>query len=735
MLNWLFRKKANREGGTPERNDTPPTAATVDASRRPPQVEAAIEHHHAGRRTEAEVACRNALASDPENPDALHLLGILAFERGDHSTAATLIAKSLRRNASDIFALFNLGRVHEARGDLPQAEAQYRNILSLAAQDAAVHHALGKVLYAQQHAGEAIAEFRRAIQLRHDFPEAHMDLGRALENQGTLDEAVACYAEAVRLRPDFMQAQLSLGIALREQGHFEQAIVNFEAAVALKPDLKEARAALGDLYVNEDRRDEALACFRIALSLDPEFAVARWGYVMAQLQAVCGPHDDPARGRAAFAAELDGLIRWCQAGHIEATAKAVGNQQPFLLAYQEQNNRDLLAKYGALCVRLMSHWPVGAGRSASARRTAEGTIRVAIVSSHLRNHSVWHAIVKGWFQYLNRDKFSLYAFCPGEAQDAETVLARSQAAHFDSGKKVLAQWTDAILSQHPDVVIYPEIGMDPMTLRLACLRLAPVQAASWGHPETTGLPTIDYYLSAEDFESQGAQDNYTEQLVTLPHLGCCFDPSGIDAVSSDLQRWGIASDVPVLISGGTPFKYAPEHDHIFPDIALRLRHCCFVFFAHWTRGLSERLQQRLEVAFERAGLDADEFVRFIPWLSRPAFYGLMQRANVYLDTIGFSGFNTAMQAVECGLPIVTRQGRFMRGRFASGILKRLDVQELIAADEQEYVALAARLVEDTRFGMSTRERIAARRATLFCDLAPVRALEHFLVKVTHTGGE
>ncbi|TMH83033.1 MAG: hypothetical protein E6H47_13295, partial [Betaproteobacteria bacterium] len=93
-------------------------------------------------------------------------------------------------------------------------------------------------------------------------------------------------------------------------------------------------------------------------------------------------------------------------------------------------------------------------------------------------------------------------------------------------------------------------------------------------------------------------------------------------------------------------------------------------------------------------------------------------------------FNTAMLAVACGLPIVTREGRFLRGRLASGILKRMGLPELVGQSEEDYVALAVKLARDTEYRAHIRERMAASRHALFADIAPIRALEAFLVKAT-----
>jgi predicted O-linked N-acetylglucosamine transferase (SPINDLY family) len=264
--------------------------------------------------------------------------------------------------------------------------------------------------------------------------------------------------------------------------------------------------------------------------------------------------------------------------------------------------------------------------------------------------------------------------------------------------------------------------MDPMTARLASLRLAPVQVASWGHPETTGMPTIDYYLSASGLEPEGAQAHYTERLVLLPNLGCSFDRMAFQPASTP----GATADEPLLVCPGMPFKYAPQHDWVLAEIARRIGACRFLFFSHGKGELTGKLAERLKMAFRKRGLDFERHVVFLPWQAPAAFLGWLRRADVYLDTLGFSGFNTALFAVEAGLPIVTREGRFLRGRLASGILKRLETDELVARDEAGYVELAVRLVQDAAYRKNVAARLRGRSSRLYNDPAPLRALEQFL---------
>jgi predicted O-linked N-acetylglucosamine transferase (SPINDLY family) len=229
-------------------------------------------------------------------------------------------------------------------------------------------------------------------------------------------------------------------------------------------------------------------------------------------------------------------------------------------------------------------------------------------------------------------------------------------------------------------------------------------------------------------EPPEAQAHYSEELVLLPGLGCSYPSPQLAPAAHDLRDLGIVTSA-LLVCPGTPFKYMPRHDRVFPEIARRLGECRFVFFTYRVPELSRKLHLRLRAAFSAHGLDADKFVSFVPWQSPERFRGLLAEARVFLDTLGFSGFNTAMQAVECGLPIVTREGRFMRGRFASGILKRLGLQELVARTEEDYIDLAVRICRDDAYRAHLRESIAARRSILFDDPAPIRALEQFLLRV------
>jgi protein O-GlcNAc transferase len=713
----------------------------------------------AGRLEEACGHYRVAVASAPSSASAHLHLGVALEALGDTDGAMIAFRSALDAEPDNAYAAYNLGKALLIRGEPERSEALLRTALARKPDFAEAHVVLAGALERRGKLADAIASLRSALERRPGYAGALRNLGVLQAKLGDWPEAARALASAAEADPADADTQLWLGTVRAEEGRREDALGHLRRTLELAPRLADAHVALGNFHAADQRYPDAIACYRAALeidprhvtarinlgnalvyigetdaargsydaalAIDPELATARWARAMSRIPVIREAGDDLAAHRRALAEDLRGLDAWFDERRSDSGHTVVGVQQPFWLAYQAEDNRALLEQYGRICSRLMGRWQETAGlHRASVRRP--GPIRVGVVSQYFRSHSVWNALVKGWFQGLDPERFELHGFCLGAAVDAETLRARARSARFVQGPLTLRAWSEAILEAQPDVLIFPEIGMDPMTVKLASQRLAPLQAASWGHPETTGLPTIDVYFSAAGLEPLDAHAHYTERLVALPNLGCYLEPSEHPVLDRDLAQWGLSADRPLLLCPGTPFKYAPEQDRLYVEIAGRVGPCQLCFFICGNPALSEKLRHRLAHAFTQAGLDFDRHVRFIPWLAPPEFYALMRRADAMLDTVGFSGFNTALQAVECGLPVVGYEGRFMRGRLASGILRHLGLDELVATDEAGFVDLAVALTADAGLRTRLRRQTESARHRLYRDTAPIRALEEFL---------
>ncbi|OHE61823.1 MAG: hypothetical protein A2X71_07460 [Thiobacillus sp. GWE1_62_9] len=271
-------------------------------------LKTAHAHHQAGRLAEAEAVCKEILAVSPQHPDALYLMGMIAYQIGMHDVAAiffgsvievaphladahnnlgvVLMAQGLVAEAAASYqtaislqpghpnAHYNLGNALKDQGRLDDAVASYKKAVLITPDNAELHNNLGDVLQTQGKLTEAIASYRKALRINPNLAEVRYNLADALLREGRLTEAVTQYRETIRLKPDHAEAYNNLAIALMKQGEQDEAIACYREAIALKPDLAEAHSNLGDLLKEQDKLEEAVARYREAIRLKPRYVEA-----------------------------------------------------------------------------------------------------------------------------------------------------------------------------------------------------------------------------------------------------------------------------------------------------------------------------------------------------------------------------------------------------------------------------------------------------------------------------
>lgn len=726
-----------------------------------PSVIAALSLWKAGKTRDA---LNEALAVESQTPDSVEALSLLAelHEALDERKAA---ADCYRRAAllmpADAAIHRRLANAEFNAGLTVASIDSYRRAIALEPRNVRAHNNLGRVLEQIGDFSGAAACYREALAIDETYAIAHNNLGNVLQNKPI--DALMCYQRAAALRPDFAEAWHNCAKTLLGLLRYEEVLAYSEKALNLKPMLAEAWYVRGGGLAGLDRSEEALICCDKALALKAEFPEAlyaraillrrrgdhvaavngfrealRWrpGYDQARISAVIAeipalPQTPgvSAASREAFGSALRDLETDLERNPCMDATALVGASQPFYLAYQEQDNRELMRSHGRLCSMQMGRWQQKAGlMAAETPAPLRSKPRIAFVSAQIADHSVYKAITRGWLRYLDRRRFTLEVFDLGKKSDSQTVAARDAVDHYEQGHITTREWAAAVLERRPDVLIYPEVGMDQTTLQLASMRLAPTQVVSWGHPLTSGLPTIDYFLSADAFEPADADDHYTERLVRLPNFGAYLDPPA--AASGPMQaREDPDGTCPILVCAGTPFKYAPEHDRVLIDIARRLGRCQFHFFSHQDGSLTRRLFVRLQQAFADAGLDGSEYLVLRPWVPAAAFHEFLRSADLLLDTIGFSGFNTVLQALECSLPVVTYRGRFMRGRLGSGIMERLALGQFVADSPRSYVDIAVSLAQNRSAWIRARNQINSQLPQAYRDQSTIDGLTEFLLSV------
>jgi predicted O-linked N-acetylglucosamine transferase (SPINDLY family) len=144
----------------------------------------------------------------------------------------------------------------------------------------------------------------------------------------------------------------------------------------------------------------------------------------------------------------------------------------------------------------------------------------------------------------------------------------------------------------------------------------------------------------------------------------------------------------------------------------------------------EQFRLRMGQAFARFNMKAEDYVVFLPPLPPEWYQALNCMADVYLDTPGWSGCNSVLEALSCNLPVVTLPSKLMRGREGFAILTMMGVTETIAASLDEYIALAVMLGNNIQWRRQISSKIAATRHLAYKDMTCIRVLEDFFEKAT-----
>jgi protein O-GlcNAc transferase len=563
---------------------------------------------------------------------------------------------------------------------------------------------------------------RKAIENDLHDPNFYNDLGNSYQDQGKLDEAISCYRKALELKPDAAGAYSNLGTAFQNQGRLNEAISCYKKALQLKPDFVTAYFNLGSALQDQGKLDEAISCYQKALRIKPDAGIEV--KTCLALPVIPESKQRIEQSRRILMDRIETLKN--KDISLVDPVEQVGSTH-FMLAYDGLNDREIHKQIASFYIHACPDlaWMPSPIRK---RQPKMNKIRVGIISRHLFDHTIGH-VNSGIIQHLSREKFyvTLFRF-PGKVDD----LSKDIDSSADEVVVLPAQLASARkkIASHPiDILFYPDIGMEPLTYFLAYSRLAPIQCVSWGHPVTTGIPNVDYYISSESAEPKDAQDHYSERLVLLKKLAMyCYRPKlGEDVPSRD--KFGFSKADKLYVCPQALFKFHPDFDEVLGSILRRDPRGQLIFFQgkdkHWEKLLRER--------FARVFPETIGRVRFLPRMSKKEYLSFIRLADVVLDTLHFSGGYSSVLSLACGLPIVTWPGSLMRGRLTLALYKQMGVMDCVVDSAQSYVDLAFRLANDRNQRETIKAKIKAKADVLFEDIEAVRELERFFESAVGNG--
>jgi predicted O-linked N-acetylglucosamine transferase (SPINDLY family) len=671
----------------------------------------------AGEWLEAERRFRAALHLAAGIPAVLDGLGRALYGQGRIDEAIDCLRGAIDADASLATAQEQLGVALIDKRDYAAARQHFEAFTRLQPGAIAGWTNLGNAALCVEDTRGAAHAFSRALELDPEHSLALEGLATAAWLESDFERAFDLYHASLISAPGRHEARIGLANVLAAQKRYAEAVPHLEQALRLAPGSAPVRENLGNVLVELDRIEEARDCYMRAVSLGAKNGVLARAALL--VPAIAASRDDIQTRRAKMGAVLEQLEQTDL--KIDDPLLEVGRTN-FYLAYHALDNRDLHQRWAgifrAACPALecvaphVARYPGPGGR-----------IRIGIISKFLHDHSIGRTS-RGFFDQLDRRRFEVSAlFVPPVCEDALHQAIRSSADRAVILPHDLAHAREIVAGLALDVLFYQDIGMEPFSYFLAFARLAPVQCVSYGHPDTSGIPNMDYFVSTELFEPPQGQQHYSERLVQLRDVGTLSYYYRPDPRTREVARetFGLPAGRRVYLCPQALFKLHPDFDSILRGILTRDPDGMICLIEAGISAVTERLRERQRAAL--GGLA--NRVLYLPRCATQAFVDLVGLPEVMLDTPGFNGMNTSLQAFARGTPVVTLPGEFQRCRHTYGMYRKMRIEHCVARDPEHYADLAVEIARDGSMRRELSGLIEERSQHLFEDRSVIEQFERF----------
>ena len=516
-----------------------------------------------------------------------------------------------------------------------------------------------------------------------------------------------------------------------EPHYFKLALELFKKAIELEPNNKKALIGLSETYHFLGKYTKADNILDQLLNNDPEALDVLFQKCIQSFPIIYNIQDEIQSSRANYGHLLNKLlelIKIADDDRLKSLYKLIGRFHPFYLAYQGLNDKDLQAKYGKLLNEITYRLHPNSQTLNTSPNSIGVKIKIGFFTNKNMDHAIWRVFLKGWIENLDLDKFDIVLYMPKTGNYKTPKLP----SHIEiiSENFGANDWIKQISKDRPDILIYPDFCGDKIALKLSNFRLAPVQCVAAGHCVTSGIPTMDYFISGQMLEPADGDAHYTESLIKLPNTSYFFEAPEISEKLNKNNKLGILSEAVTYFCTQNLFKYLPDYDDIIVEIAKKVKKCQFVFkTVAVSEEVADQFKRRIENKFSVNGLSPSEHLIFIDYLEEDDYKNFHGYCDIFLDSISYGGWTTIYEAIANDLPVVTLKGETLKGRGATGILTHIDVTETITNSIEEYISVAVNLGTDKGLRKSIIDRISKNKARAFSDQDSAIGFQHFLEKV------
>jgi predicted O-linked N-acetylglucosamine transferase (SPINDLY family) len=683
------------------------------------RVNEAIALHQQGRLAQAQEMYEEILKAEPEQFDALHMLGVIAYQTSRYAVAGELIAKAIALNPSNPASYYNRGLALKELGQLEAAVASYDKAISLKPDYAAAYSARGVALQGENQLESARANFDTAIRLKPDYAEAFNNRGVLLLKQKFLTAAMDSFEFAIRLQPNNPEIHINCGNASMEMRRFSAALISYEKSINLKPDHAEGHSARGDALRELRQLESAMASYDTAIRLKPDFAAAfnNRGVTLKALGQL--------EAAAVSFGKAIGIDPACDylLGTLMFTRMQLCDWRDFEMNVAElihkiQNNAKAIVSFSVLAlsdslsikrkvaeIYSQDKYPAAIKPMWSGQRYEHKKIRVAYISCDFKVHPATLNNIGMWEGH-DRQRFEVIAISYGSVQEGQIRkrLRKAFDRFLDVGDRSDEQIASLMRDMEIDIAVDISGTMQGGRQGILAHKPAPVQVNLYGY--TSGAPYIDYILADKVTIPPEHEAGYTEKVVCLPDTWFSSDTS---RVVSERQFKRSELELPeqgvVYCSFNNAYKFNPQMFDVWMRILQRVPGSVL-----WLQGGGqEKVKENLSQEARARGVDPTRLVFAHKIDSMADHLARHRAADVFLDTLPFNAQTTAVDALWAGLPVLTCLGECGFGRMAGSVLMALGMEELVTKGWQEYEAQAVRIGLESGYAKSLKDKLERNR--------------------------
>jgi protein O-GlcNAc transferase len=671
----------------------------------------ALALHHAGRLREAQLVYARVLADDPENAEALHLSGLVAFRESRFDDAIGLLRRAVARAPGNALYLGNLGNVLRDSGRRNEAIESYERALAIDPEHVSLRNSLGAIKLEAGTTEAAIQDFREVIARKPDHFRAHLNLGNALRRSENLEAAERAYRRALALNPDSADALSELALLLSRQDRSDEALELLKRRSVVDPDSVSAHAVLARALERSGDHEGALASYQQALAIEPDALDVRCDFC-ALLQKTC----DWER----LALHAHGVIQAIAQGRSGIPSRLLVLLHDVTPSMQLQAAR---ANAFALADRV----------AVSTRRIDAATRRLRIGYLSSGESDITSSLAEVLERH-DRARCEVFLFGRERAEKSPLRARFRNAADTFSDIATLDDERCArrIAESSIDILVDVDGNTENGRMGIAALRPAPIQVSWLGIPATRGADWYDYIIADRHVAPPGVEPLFAEQIVGLPD--CYLSPGR---------------------SRPQPAAHLTRADCGLPADAVVI--CCFSepstitapMFALWLRVLSAVPKTILWLADDNAlasaslrGRAAQQGIapeRLVLAPTRPPIEALARYrvADLAIDTFACVSSSTAADALWMGCPLATLTGDTFASRIATSFLANLGLSELAAVSPARYEELIIDLAVDGARRDALRDRLqhAVTAMPLFDTARFVQNLERAYAQMITNAGQ